>query len=248
MKLILDTNAWYNLPKDQALQDAVKGHALAPNMMNISELCQTRNMVKKPDEVREAMRAMHPHNHNAILQTPFSYLAALNGCDWEQPDLNVRDVIKFVETISRGGIIDKDKEKEYLAMVENMDSQMAPFCEWMNDKAADIRQVVKPEKKKHREKDTILLTAQFLNFAVSSVSKDKCDLLGLDTGRIELLVGTLDTFFKNLELTGMKITPNDFPDFLMLAYVQPGDKYFTYEKKWIRMIKEAGLEKYLLQV
>jgi hypothetical protein len=50
-----------------------------------------------------------------------------------------------------------------------------------------------------------------------------------------------------LETSKMKIQANDWFDFAMLAYVQPGDKYFTYEKRWNRLIEEAGCGDYLFQ-
>ena len=45
----------------------------------------------------------------------------------------------------------------------------------------------------------------------------------------------------------MKIKDNDWFDFSILAYVQPGDKYWTNDRKWLRLIKEAGCEEYLYE-
>jgi hypothetical protein len=55
------------------------------------------------------------------------------------------------------------------------------------------------------------------------------------------------SFSMRLETSKMKIQANDWFDFAMLAYVQPGDKYFTYEKRWNRLIEEAGCGDYLFQ-
>lgn len=63
--------------------------------------------------------------------------------------------------------------------------------------------------------------------------------------RAELLIKTLDHFFKTLETSGMKVQANDWYDFAILAYIQPGDKYWTREKRWINLIKDAGCEEYL---
>jgi hypothetical protein len=45
----------------------------------------------------------------------------------------------------------------------------------------------------------------------------------------------------------MKIKDNDWFDFSILAYVQPGDKYWSNDKKWKILIKDAGCEKYLYE-
>ena len=46
----------------------------------------------------------------------------------------------------------------------------------------------------------------------------------------------------------MKFQPNDFYDLSNLVYVQPGDKYWTKEKRWKRIISErANLDEYLVK-
>jgi len=44
----------------------------------------------------------------------------------------------------------------------------------------------------------------------------------------------------------MKVQANDWYDFAILAYVQPGDKYWTREKRWINLINDAGCGHYLI--
>ncbi len=56
---------------------------------------------------------------------------------------------------------------------------------------------------------------------------------------------TLDVYFKTIETTKMKMQSNDWYDFSIMAYVQPGDKYWTHDKWWVRLIHEAGCEGYL---
>lgn len=65
--------------------------------------------------------------------------------------------------------------------------------------------------------------------------------------KIELLMRTLDHLNKTLVTSKMKFEENDWFDLSILGYVQPGDKYWTKEKKWIRLIKEAGCEEYLFK-
>ncbi len=47
----------------------------------------------------------------------------------------------------------------------------------------------------------------------------------------------------------MKIDENDWFDLFLLAYVQPGNLVWTFEKRWLILIKEkAHLEKYLFDI
>lgn len=45
----------------------------------------------------------------------------------------------------------------------------------------------------------------------------------------------------------MKANDSDWFDFAILGYVQPGDKLWTYDKKWINLIKNAGCAEYLYE-
>ena len=86
-----------------------------------------------------------------------------------------------------------------------------------------------------------------INNLVVNATKGGCDLLEKDLGCIELLVKTMDYFFKELELSQQKMKPNDLADLSMLAYVQPGDQFWTNEKQWVRMITNAGCGDYLFK-
>jgi hypothetical protein len=54
-------------------------------------------------------------------------------------------------------------------------------------------------------------------------------------------------YFKDLEVnTTMKIKDNDWIDIFNILYVSPKDKYFTKDNTWLRIIKSAEMEKYLI--
>ncbi|MBL0281926.1 MAG: hypothetical protein IPQ11_16530 [Bacteroidetes bacterium] len=48
-------------------------------------------------------------------------------------------------------------------------------------------------------------------------------------------------------LTRMKADRNDENDLQNMIYVQPGDLYWTLEKRWLSIIREIKLDKYLYQ-
>ncbi|MFW6351554.1 MAG: hypothetical protein ACOC2E_04145, partial [Bacteroidota bacterium] len=57
----------------------------------------------------------------------------------------------------------------------------------------------------------------------------------------------LKIFFNDMELGAVKLQPNDWYDLFLLTYVQPGNKIWTKEKRWIRYIQRAGMGSYLFE-
>lgn len=54
-------------------------------------------------------------------------------------------------------------------------------------------------------------------------------------------------YMRNMYLTRMKADRNDENDLQNMIYVQPGDLYWTLEKRWLSIIREIKLDKYLYQ-
>lgn len=63
--------------------------------------------------------------------------------------------------------------------------------------------------------------------------------------QIQLFLNTFVEYFFKLDVGGMRVQPNDAYDFYNLIYVQPGMKYFTLEKRWLRIIEDSGMSHYL---
>ena len=55
----------------------------------------------------------------------------------------------------------------------------------------------------------------------------------MDWNLLELFLAVTEYFFKKLETTkNMKVQQNDVTDWLNMLYVEPGDKYLTFEISW----------------
>jgi hypothetical protein len=83
-------------------------------------------------------------------------------------------------------------------------------------------------------------TAGYINFIVESITNKKYNLNGFNLNPIELLIRTLDYDFKIIETSKIKIRENNWNNFSILAYVQPGDKYWTNNIKWIKLKKRGA--------
>lgn len=246
MKIIADTNIWYYLGQNKELFESIKGEPLAPNFLNIYELSKSDNLLKNEDSSREAIRMLFKFKNGVIYEPPFIYLAKLH----QKYEFDVRNTIgpwlEFSSKFAQGHSIDGLQKDTFKQEIDSIREGFSKGAKVFNDEAPILRAQI-TNKKKHWEKDTIQTTSEFLNYCVQETTKMECSLNGFDLNKIELLLKTLDHFFKTLEISKMKMEPNDWVDLAILAYIQPEDKFWTREKKWIRLIKEVGLENYLYQ-
>lgn len=176
----------------------------------------------------------------------FIYLARLKQ-DYEYDIvLEIGQWLEFTSKFAKGHSINPEKKEFFKQEILAGRKNLEEVAKFFNDEAENIRTRIL-NKKAHKKIDTYQITAEFINFCVEQSTKGKVNLDGFNLDNIELLVKTLDRFFKTLETSHMKVQANDWYDFAILTYVQPGDKYWTREKRWINLINEAGCGHYLIK-
>ncbi|MGV7106928.1 hypothetical protein [Flavobacterium sp. U410] len=245
MKIIADTNIWYGLGQDKELFEKFSKEPISPTFVNIHELSKSENLIDKEELSRRAIQMLFKFKENAIYEPPFIYLAKLKQEFKYDIISEIGQWLEFTSKFAKGHSIDPEKKEvfkeEILAGRKNLDEVAKLF----NDEAENIRNRIL-DKKAHKKIDTYQITAEFINFCVEQSTKGKVNIDGFELDTIELLIKTLDHFFKTLETSQMKVQANDWYDFAILAYVQPGDKYWTREKRWINLINDAGCGHYLI--
>ncbi len=246
MKTIADTNIWYYLGQAPKLFEKIKDMPIVPTFVNIYELSKSHNILDKEELSRAAIQKMFAYKKHVIYEPPFVYISKLHNTFEFDPVKEIGTWLKFTEKFAKGHSIAEDKKEDFKKEIEQIRANLDFGANLFNTEAEEIRKRIK-NKKEHKKKDTHQVTGGFLNFCVETISNKKHNLEGFDLNKIELLVKTLDHFFKTLETSKMKIQANDWYDFVILAYVQPGDKYWTKEKRWNRLISEAGCEEYLYE-
>lgn len=246
MKIIADTNIWYYLGKDRSIYEKVKGESICPTFVNIYELSKSDNILNHEELSRLAIQKLFAFKSNVIYEPPFIYIAKLHNYFLFDPLKEIGGWLKFTEKFANGLSIEPSKKDDFKKEIDRIRDDLNSGAQFFNEKAEKIRKRIS-NKKEHKKKDTHQITGGFINFIVETMTDKKCNLEGFDLNQVDLLIRTLDHFFKTLETSKMKIKDNDWFDFSILAYVQPGDKYWTNDKKWINLIKDAGCEKYLYE-
>lgn len=244
MKIIADTNIWYYLGQKVIRYESIMNQPIRPTFVNIFELSKSHNLLDKEDLSRSAIQMLFKFRERVIYEPPFIYLAKLHQDYIFDPQNEIRNWLTFTEKIASGYSFDESKKEDLKKTLDSISAGLSSVADIFNDECEKVRLLIK-NKKAHKQIDSHQITSHFINICVETLTGGKCNLYGFDLNRIELLVRTLDHFFKTLETSRMKIQPNDWYDFAILAYVQPGDKYWTREKRWINLITQAGCEDYL---
>jgi len=244
MKIIADTNIWYYLGQDQELFEKVKEEPIRPTFVNIYELSKSDNILNNEELSRAAIQRLFDYNSKVIYAPPFIYVAQLHNKFRYNPMQEIGVWLKFTEKFAEGYTIESSRRDDFKKEIDKIREDLNSGADFFNQEAEKIRERIK-DKKAHKQKDTLQGTGGFINFIVESVTDKRYNLNNFDLNQIELLVRTLDHYFKTIETSKMKIRDNDWFDFSILAYVQPGDKYWTNDKKWIKLIQEAGCDNYL---
>ena len=244
MKIIADTNIWYGLGQEPDLLERVQAEPISPTFVNIYELSKSENLIEKEDLSRSAIQKLFKFKSNAIYEPPFIYLAKLDQGYPFDPVSEIGHWLSFASKFAKVHSIEPSKRDLFKQEIDDIRKGLTDFADFFNEEAEKIRERV-INKKVHKKIDTYEITVGFINFCLEKCTHGKCSLYGFDINRIELLVKTLDHFFKTLETSKMRVQPNDWYDFTILTFVQPGDKYWTREKRWINLINDAGCSDYL---
>lgn len=179
----------------------------------------------------------------AILEPALIYLAKLKGA-YEYDYNEISSFLKFTELYAKGHEIKEDEKDNFKKWLQDTEADLEKAANVMNAEASRIRPNIK-DPKAHKKKDTAQLTLHFINKLVETATMGATDLKNFDFTKVELLVRVVDYYFKKLETTDMNMQANDWFDFSILIYVQPGDQFWTRDGRWIQLIKEAKMEHYL---
>lgn len=245
-RIIVDTNIWYQLGKDEALFNKVKGK-LTPVYNNLWEMANTGALYDRPDMVRNGIRKAMLCSKRMILTEPLKYLAKRANKKFPvKMRVYTEQLLIFTQKIANGYGLDEKQKEEFHHYIQQSKEKLKQIADDFNKISLECKSKIK-NYKKHREANTYFLTIRYLDFMVQQATGKQFNLKKLPLKEYELLILVLDKFFKDLETGERKWQRNDLFDIFNLAYVRRGDKYWTNEKKWIDIIKAVDCEHYLYE-
>jgi len=244
MEIICDTHIWYGIGRgDIQIPPKVK---LVATYNSIDEFSRTQNLVKYPEYTMKGVQAMFKYSReHAIYEPPLIYLKKLSDKNYAYDVReNLNNILQFTEKIAKGFAIDLSKTEEYSQFCSDRKNDLMSVSQIFNDQAKQIKTNIK-DLKTHRKENSIFLNRDLISLFVAKASKTDGLPKDFDWKQIELFENVLKLYFNALETGEFQSEPNDWYDLFLLIYVQPGRKVWTKEKRWLRLIKAAGLEHYL---
>ena len=253
MRVVCDTNIWYKFHTHPSLLNNLDGAKLVLTFNTLNEFAQSINLLKKPIFYKNVAKSIVDNHHEAILHNPFHHIKSIDDNEW-QPDSKLghqllKNVVKLVDI--------PDKEiiefiKKNYGQLENKISEghagLDKSTDDFNTIIDEIRSEVKTlPKKEYRQLNLTNDNQMLVSYMVEENTQSNISI-DFDWSEIELFTSVMDCYFKDLALqSGSKIAYNDWIDLFNLVYVNSGMKYWTCEKKWIRIVDESigSLSSYL---
>lgn len=243
-RIIPDTNILYKLGSDERLFVQLK-NSLYPTYVNLWELINTGGLVSKYSMVRHAIQKMLLCKDTLFLVEPLKYLIELSNknftlCRREY----VKQLLLVARKVSDGAAIKKEQLSDFELYINKAKIEMENVGITINEMAAECKMNIK-NNQRHRKILSMPIVYQLVNSWGVTATCGRFKLKKSILSTNELFFKVLDCYFKCLEVGEYKWQRNDLFDLFNMAYVRKGDKYWTYERKWLKLIKEAGCERYL---
>lgn len=249
MKVICDTHIWYYMGAGSINVASINSDIeLIATYVNIDELSRTPHLIKNVAIVRDAINAIFQNNSHVYFEQPLAYLKQLSDSNFQYDIIeNLGDILEFTQEIANGNCIEQSKLEEFKDLIKNKTEKLKSISNLCNEKALEIQRT-KKDKKQHRAINSTPLTRELISKMVGLSTNSNGLPKTFDWTKIELFENILNQFFIELEISKMRIQPNDWFDLFQLIYVQPNNKIWTCETRWIKIIKLAKMDKYLFEL
>lgn len=244
-EIVCDTNIWYEVGKYLKEPDFLKDKSLIGTFHSIDELSRTPNLIKKPDFVRRAIQKLMSIPKLTLFEPPFKYLKRLDDPKYKyNPANELKSILQFTSLIANGHNVAEEKKEAFEKHVAYRKANLQQTADFFNEEAAKRKSNIK-DKEKHRNENSIPLNRNLISLFVASSTKEGGLSDDFDWTKIELFESVLKVLFNEMEFGAITITANDWYDLFNMIYVTPSRLYWTNEDKWITLIKNAGMSKYL---
>ncbi len=243
--IICDTHIWYGIGNG-TITEIPSNVKLVATFNNIDEFSRTRNLVKYPEYTMKGIQAMFKYSRkHVIYEPPLVYLKKLSDKDFKYNILEKHNnILRFTEKIAKGYGIDLSKTDEYSQFCDDRKKELQYISDIFNQQAAQLKAKIK-DLKTHRKENSIPLNRELISLFVEKANHTGGLPRDFDWKSIELFENVLKVYFNGLETGEILSAANDWYDLFLLIYVQPGKKIWTREKKWLKLIKQSGMESYL---
>lgn len=257
-KIICDTNIWYNLGDGKIDKKVAEENHLVASFYAFEELNTTYNILNDSDKVIKTSKAIVEYSKGQILENAILYLTRTIDKYYIDErytyNLGMRNwnEVRSLATLKLGVALPKWALDMYQENIKNREKEGVDIAKAENALSASVREKAKRDYKKGKEKYFQTVSENIvalLNYYLKEFTMGRIEFPpDYKFTQLDLFLNAFVEYFFRLDVGGMKVQPNDAYDLYNLIYVQPGMKYWTLEKRWLRIIEGSGMGHYLFTV
>ncbi|MFW2477726.1 MAG: hypothetical protein ACN4EP_12470 [Sediminibacterium sp.] len=248
-RVVCDTMVWYELAKGRIVVPDPEQYQLVCTHLSLTEIACSSNNFNKLQEVKAVISEIVKLKPEMIIQYPYEHARFLADNEYTfeykvEEDL----IISFLRIIRNqpGEELAAGELKDYLTDIAARRKENS--IDWANfqNELYKLSGIPKSTLKKFQNSEMKLMESRkWLLFQLNQLSEKELDFSTIDWSRFELYENVHARYIRNLELSNFRADRNDDNDLKNMLYVQPGEKYWTLEKRWLSIIREIDLENYL---
>jgi hypothetical protein len=248
-RIICDTMIWYNLSKNKLQVPDPKQYKLVCTYLSLMELAFTPNSFNNLDEIQETIKCIIELKPELIMHDPTSYAKAIIDPDfnyeYEKEEDIVTGFLKVLLNHPKEGLL-KNEFKVQLANISSTRKEKgSEWADFLNDCYKGSKEISYILKKYSTDADDRKKIRKWFVLQLNQTSKINYSLEQIRWEHFEFYEKVGARYMRNMYLTKMKADRNDENDLKNMFYVQPTDKYWTLEKRWLQMVKEIKFDRYL---
>jgi hypothetical protein len=242
---------WYNLSNGSLKIPDPKKYKLVCTYLSLTELAFTPNNYNKLNEVQDAIRFILNLEPELILTFPFDYARTLIEKNYKI-SFNIEEDIVFAFLLTiinhpKEGLIENEFKEQLLDITIKRKENGNEWSSFLNNLKEPTKEIsgllkrnISTEWERQKFKEWFIIQVNYLNNSTYSADT-------INWKNFELYENVFSRYHRNLLVSKMKAETNDDNDLKNMIYVQPTSLYWTLEKRWLTIAKEAKVEKYLFQ-
>jgi hypothetical protein len=239
---------WYELSKNRLHVPNPEKYTLVCTYLSLMELAFTPNNFKNLEEVQNVIRKILSVEPELIMQSPVSYARGLIDSDFKveykvEEDL-VMGFLRVLLNHPKDGLNNEFRNQlnSITSIRTKNNDDWANFQNELYKPSKEMSHILK--KYSTAESYQKYFKSKFA-FLVNQYSPRRYSKDQIDWDKFELYEKVSERYLRNMDISKLKADRNDENDLKNMIYVQPEDKYWTLEKRWLSMIKEIKLDEYL---
>lgn len=245
IRVVCDTMIWYNLSKGQLQLPDSKKFKLVCTYLTLTELAFTPNLFIRLKEVQNSIKTILESNVEFELRWPYDYAKELisnKKVEYKRDEDIVFTFLSGILHSHTNSLINEEHLNDILLRRRRNKVDWINFLNELNEPIKNISWVFK----KHKLHDSdAKLFRQWFVFKINQLTEKEYKIDDINWTYFEFIEKMYLKYHRKLQISKMKADLNDNLDLDNMIYVKPGDLYWTLEKRWLNIAKEACMEKYL---